>query len=134
LKLVTPATGQNYAIGHDLGATTRADLSEVMDLTIDCNLPTTGSVAVCSAVRLMGDHGLIRRVRAINWGSRDSLKTCSVLSCITALPDSGVPEITHSGMDNCVVDTPGANVGACTALYAGNPDDVSFVGEGHGKS
>src|SRR5213594_1547785 len=55
LKLVTPASGQNYAIGHDLGSAIRADLSEVMDLTIDCNLPTTGSVAVCSAVRLMGD-------------------------------------------------------------------------------
>ena len=40
LKLVTPAAGQNYVIGHDLGSGTRADLSEVMDLTIDCNLPT----------------------------------------------------------------------------------------------
>jgi hypothetical protein len=136
LQLVNHTVGEYYfAIGHALGASTLADFAEVSDLTIDCNLSGAGASTASSAVRLMGNHARIHRVKAINWGSKDGNKPCSVLSCITALPDAGVMEVVNTGMDGCIVVSPGAvNIAACTALSAGNPDDVSFVADGHGKS
>jgi hypothetical protein len=136
LQLVNHTASEYYfAIGHDISAGAKVDFTEVSDLTINCNLVNAGASTSCSAVRLMGEHARIFRVRAINWGSKDSAKPCSVLSCITALPDSGVSEVAHSGMDECVVVSPDAgNIAACTALSAGNPDNVSFVADGHGKA
>jgi len=136
LQLVNHTASEYYfAIGHDISAGAKVDFAEVSDLTIDCNLVDAGASTASSAVRLMGEHVRIFRVRAINWGSKDSNKACSVLSCITAHPAVGVSEVAHSGVDECVVVSPGAgNVAACTALSAGNPDSVSFVADGHGKS
>lgn len=136
LKLVNvaPGTATHYfAIGHSLSA--KADAFEATDLTIDCNLAATGSSTACGAVRLMGEHVKIYRVKAINWGSKDSLKSISILSCVTALPGSSITDIPHAGIEDCIVVSPGAaNVGFCTALTCGNPDDVSFGTEGHGKA
>jgi len=124
-----------FAIGHDISTGTKVDFAEVSDLTIDCNLGLAGASTACSAVQFMGDHARIVRVMAINWGSKDANKPCSVLSCITALPGSGVPEVAHSGIDQCVVTTPGVgNIAACTALNVGNPINVSFAADGHGKA
>jgi len=129
------AAGYYFAIGHALGAGTRADLAEVSDLTIDCNLSGAGASTAGSAVRLMGNHTRLYRVKAVNWGSHSGGLPCSALSCITALPDSGVLEILNTGMEGCIVVSPGTgNEAACTALNAGNPDDVSFIADGHGKS
>ena len=137
LQLINHTASQYYfAIGHDISAGAKVDFCEVSDLTINCNLAQAGAATACCAVRLMGDQTRISRVKAINWGSKSSTKPCSVLSCITALPDSGVMEVVHPGIEECVVITPDAanNVATCTALSAGNPDNVSFSADGHGKS
>ena len=124
-----------YVAGHDLSAGVTADFCEISDLTIDCALGSAGTSTACGGVRLMGNHTRIHRVRVINWGSKDTAKAVSALSCISALPDSGVPEIANCGMDDCVVVIPHANnIAVCTAIKIGAPDGVSFGGEGFGKA
>lgn len=136
LQLVNhTAAAYYFAVGHDISAGAKVDFAEVSDLTINCNLTNAGASTASNAVRLMGEHVRIFRVRAINWGSKDTGRPCSVLSCITALPASGVPEVANAGIEGCVVVSPGAgNVAACTAVSIGNPDEVSFAADGHGKS
>ncbi len=136
LKLANHTTGDYYfAISHDISAGAKVDFCEVSDLTIDCNLAGAGASTACGAVRLMGEHVKIARVKAVNWGSKDSLKSVSILACVTALLGSGITDIPNAGIEDCIVINPGAaNVGVCTALTCGNPDDVSFVTEGHGKA
>jgi hypothetical protein len=135
LQLVNHSASEYYfAIGHDISAGSKVDLAEVSDLTIDCNLSNTGASTASCAARLMGNHARIQRVKAINWGSKATAKPCSVISCITALPTAGVLDVVNAGIEDCIVVNPGAaNVAACTALSAGNPDDVSFIADGHGK-
>jgi hypothetical protein len=124
-----------FAIGHDIIGGGQADFAEVSDLTIDCNLLNAGLSTAACAVRLMGEHARILRVKAVNWGSKNANKPSAALSCITALPTFGVPEVANTGIDECVVVSPGAgNVAACTALAVGSPDEVAFAAEGHGKS
>ena len=136
LQLVSPGTGQNFAISHSLALLTAAGYSEVCDLTIDCNLPATADV-VCGAVRIRGDHVRIRRVKARNWGTRNGAAPCFVLCCITGVAGAALSpeerEYKRAGIDDCLVVSPSANnLGVCTALLAGHPDDVTFDVESHG--
>ena len=62
--------GTCYAIGHDFAAGT-VDYFEVSDLTIDSNLmiPVATGNTACGAVRVMGNHARVRRIKVINWGA-----------------------------------------------------------------
>src|SRR5262249_31703514 len=63
------AVGHSLATGNPLQANP-LDTFEVGDLTIDCSLVNqSGTQVACGAVRVMGNHARVRRVKAINWGS-----------------------------------------------------------------
>ena len=83
---------QFYAVGHALGSSTLADSFEISDLTIDCNLPSTGTAVACGAVRLMGNQTLVQRVKAIKWGTNTANVPCYVIAMILADPANGVAE------------------------------------------
>ena len=139
LKLVNhTANARYFAIGFDLLTTGKLNYCEVSDLTIDCNLVGAGASTSASAVRLMGDHVKVFRVKAINWGSKDAAKSISVISCVCATSNSGIPETNNAnaGLEDCIVVLPGAgNVGRCTALSVANADEDDFASpETHGKA
>lgn len=127
LKLVnaTTANAQYFAIGHRLTTGSPAvpnpmDLCEVSDLTIDANLQSGSSVA-CGAVRLMGNHVKVQRVRAKNWGTTSSTKPCFVIAVLTADRSSaGMFEAVNAGIDRCVADQP-APYGSAVAAYLSAP-------------
>lgn len=113
LKLVSTAQNKSYfAIGHSLtvGAPAQPnllDFFEVSDLTIDCNLADQTPVQVsCGAIRIMGNHCRIRRVKAKNWGTKYAPNRCYVLSAIIADPASGVMEVVDAGIEDCIVVEP----------------------------
>jgi len=136
LKLDAPSSAaHHFAVGHSLGNATIADTFEISDLTIDCNLAGAGSSAACGAIRVMGDHVRICRVKAINWGTKFSSRPCYVFSLITGSPDNVVPEAVNAGIENCVAITPGVgNNGVVTVFNVGSQDDLSFTRESHAKS
>jgi hypothetical protein len=83
----------------------------------------------------MGDHVLIRRVKAIHWGSNSSGPDCEVFSLITAAPDAGVAEAVNGGIENCIAIQPdGFAGGSVTAFNVGAGSDISFHLESHAKS
>lgn len=111
LKLVPGTTAEAiyYAIGHEFAISSvpnTVDYAEISDLTIDCNLPASTQIA-CGAIRLMGSHIRIRRVKAKNWGNRTQTKTSLVFGLIVSDPVTGT--ITeNSGMEDCVAIEPSA--------------------------
>jgi hypothetical protein len=106
---------------------------EVSDLTINCNIdnqPLRGSVeynytpVACGAVRLFGSHCLIRRVKAINWGTKSFKEGCFVFSIIDASAEttdgSGQPvlqETTASGIEDCIAVQPASSARETTVLH-----------------
>lgn len=122
LKLVNATTTgrQYFAIGHVL--TTKVDYFEVAELTVDCNrIDNGGNGSVsCGAVRIMGDHVRIRRVKAIHWETKTT-KDCVVLSAICATTDGGGAEAFDVGIEDCIVVEPGDSDGSnpVTAIHAG---------------
>lgn len=139
LRLFNHTSNARYfAIGFDILTTGKLNYCEVSDLTIDCNLAGAGASTAASAVRLMGDHVKVFRVKAINWGSKDAAKSISVLACVCATSNSGIPETnaSNAGLEDCIVVSPGAgNVGPCTALSVANADEDDFASpETHGKA
>ena len=130
---------QQYAIGHDLTTGSPAvpnplDGVEVSDLTIDCNISAT-TAGACGAIRLLGSHCRIRRVKAVNWGTKSATKPCYVMSVVTAYPGTVLLETVNSGIDECLLLSPyGSNAAAVTVLHAGSPEELGFASEGFGKS
>lgn len=112
LRLV--GTSQNvsyYAIGHALttggSQPNLLDFFEISDLTIDCNLTgQTPTQVSCAAIRIMGNHCRIRRVKAKNWGTKYGPNRCYVISAIIADPSSGVMEVVDAGIEDCIVVEP----------------------------
>ena len=122
IKRINAAAG-GYVLGHDL--TTAVDHFELSDLTLDCNL--TGAAptgATTGAVRAMGDHVRLSRVRAKAWGCAASNGTCQVFALILANPPA-VPMVSNCGMEGCIADAPAkltgtpANAGTVTMFHAG---------------
>jgi hypothetical protein len=142
IQLVGAAVAdQHYhAIGMSItpsGITPAAPIDgfEISDLTIDSNLdnqPLRGSVennytpVACGAVRIFGSHCLIRRVKAINWGSKTFKEGCFVFSIIDASAEttdgSGQPvlqETTASGIEDCIAVQPASSARETTVLHIG---------------
>jgi hypothetical protein len=130
-----PASGTRhyFAIGHTLSSTT-LDSFEVSDLTIDCNLPTSGTFVSVGAVRLMGNHARIRRVKAIHWGTA-SIRPGRVFSIITADWSAGLVEVAGCGMEDCIAIQPAISCAesAVTVLHVGGRQEVPAWAEGYGK-
>ena len=131
------ADSHYYAIGHPYAQTTSnlADYFEVSDLTIDCNLAAAGATTACGAVRLLGNHARVRRVKVINWGRKGgAVSECFVLAMLTADPASGVTAVVGCGIEECIAVTPGAaDVGPTTVFHVGPKDDSPTTdAEGYG--
>jgi hypothetical protein len=144
VQLVGSSTDAHYyAMGHALstsGSPTPMDFFEVTDLTIDCHYSGfSGGGTACGAVRVMGNHCRIHRIKAINWGTKTILRPCFVLLVVTANPP-GLPGVEDCGIEECIGITPdpaytgGMNVGPSTVFHAGGweatPDNVTGYGIG----
>ncbi len=128
-----------YAIGHSLGTgghPNLMDFFEVSDLTIDCHLAAfSGTSAACGAVRAMGNHAKIRRVKVVNWGTKSTSRPCFVLAAITADPPSGANGVEDCGIEECLAVSPDTNnVGPVTIFHAGGMEAAAtnVVGFGVG--
>ena len=138
LQLAATSTNAHYyAVSHALSSST-LDYFEVSDLTIDCNLAShSGASVACGAVRVMGNHARVRRIKVINWGTKSSSRPCFVIAVITADPPSGVTGVTDCGIEECIAITPGSgNVGPVTLLHAGGIETAAtnVTGLGVGPS
>jgi len=122
---------------------------EISDLTIDCNAdnqpgrPTPGYAPVaCGAVRILGAQSCIRRVKAINFGTKSFKEGCFVLSIIQA---SGKPtgadtqpiitETVHSGIEDCIAIQPSKNnAREATVLHIGGLKNSDNHAQGFGRA
>ena len=134
LQLAATATDAHfYAIGHVLSITT-LEYFEVADLTIDCNLANhSGASVACGAVRVMGNHARVRRIKVVNWGTKSSSRPCFVIAVITSDPLSGVTGVTDCGIEESIAITPGSgNVGPVTLMHAGGSETAATNVSGFG--
>ncbi len=137
LRLVGQAiNGSYFGIGHDFAGGT-VDCFEVSDLTIDSNLmiPVANS-AVCGAVRVLGNHARVRRVKVINWGANDA-KPLFVVAVVTADPASGSSGVVDCGIEEVIAVSPAASAtGAPITVLHGGPaaDAPTAVSEAFGTS
>jgi len=107
LKLPGTPTANNHYFAIGAPTTAPVDFLEVSDLTIDCNLPSGSSVA-CGAIRVMGNHVRIQRVKCVNWGSRTTAQCGFVVALIIADPDSGssVVQADDARIEECIAVEP----------------------------
>jgi len=131
-------TTSGFVLGHDL--TAAADYFEMCDLTVDCNLMnSSGGGAACGAVRVMGNHVRLARVRATNWGCSLSGGTCRVFALITANPPN-VAAVSNCGLEACIADAPKkltgnpTNTGTVVMFHAGAPTSAGLQQEGYARS
>jgi hypothetical protein len=128
------ANAHFYAIGHPVSTGSGPSLAnlldyfEVSDLTIDSNLGAfTGSSPACGAVRVMGNHARVRRLKLINWGTAASSRPCFVVSLVTA---SDVAWVEDCGIEECIAinpasassSPPATNTGPMTVFHAGGTE------------
>jgi hypothetical protein len=121
LQLARSLTGAHYyAIGHAVssgGQPFTVDYFEVSDLTVDCNLGPFSGTAACGAVRVLGNHAKVRRLKVINWGTKSATRPCFVVSVITA---TDLIWVEDCGIEECIiVNADGTNVGPVTLLHCG---------------
>jgi len=132
---------QFFAIGHKLTAGNPTapnpmDFCEVSDLTIDCNLTAQpGTTVACGAVRLMGNHVKVRRVRVKGWGTKTSAKPCFVVAVITGDRSAGTVEFIDAGIEDCIADLPSSSgtAGPITVFHAGGKEDAATNAEAFGR-
>jgi hypothetical protein len=105
---------------------TYLDGLEVCDLTVDCNVDGQASPHVaCGAVVLRGGgkHFRVRRVRAINFGSRGRTDLPALENFVFFLgaanaPGSGATEDTHDVVfEECIAEWPSPNVTTNSTLF-----------------
>jgi hypothetical protein len=143
LKLVNAnaTNAQFFAVGHKLTtgnpeAPNPLDFCEVSDLTIDCNLAAQpGATVACGAVRLMGNHVKVRRVRVKSWGTKTSARPCFVVAIITGDRSAGMVELIDGGIEDCIADLPSSSgtAGPITVFHAGGKEDAATNAEAFGR-
>lgn len=129
-----------YAIGHALttgSSPNSIDFFEVSDLTVDSNLGAfSAGSAAAGAVRVMGNHAKIRRIRVKNWGTKSTSRPCFVAAVITANPGvtGGLNGVEDCGIEGCIADTPYSisNTGPVTIFHAGGIETASENVTGYG--
>jgi hypothetical protein len=142
LKLVGAYLNSHYfAIGHRLTTGVSPvpnplDFCEVSDLTIDCDVTGQPSATVaCGAVRLMGNHVKIERVKAKYWGNKGSSpKACFVFAALTGdYTSAGSVDVSNAGIQNCVAVEPASTAGPITVFHAGGREAAAANEEVFGK-
>jgi hypothetical protein len=129
------STAHLYAIGHAVspgGLPNLLDYFEVCDLTIDCNLgASTGGSIASGAVRVMGNHAKVRRIKVMNWGTKSTANPCFVASVVTA-SDTGWVE--DCGIEECIAITPypTGNSGPITIFHAGGTESTTIIPTAYG--
>jgi hypothetical protein len=135
LKLIngTADNDQVYVIGHDLttgspSVPNALDFAEISEMTIDCYL--TGlldNFSATGAVRLMGSHSRVARVKAINWGRRSGGPSPGyVIAMLTGDAPSGVAGVVNCGIESCiVVNRDAASFAGMVALHVGGREGAS---------
>ena len=110
LKLVPGSTSGYHYFAVGAPTTGPVDNFRLTDLTIDCGLPSSAAVA-CGAVRVMGSHVRIQRVKCVNWGTRTNGQPAFVVALIIADPDanSPFPNAEDAGIEGCIVVNPSTN-------------------------
>ena len=143
LELEPPTTsGKHYfAVGHPLvisgsNEPDTVDFFELSDLTINCNLDNSIDVA-CGAVRVMGSHVRIKRVKFTQWGNRVSTLTGFVCAVITGHCNSGEltepigrAECANAGIDDCIAVEPATNTGQAGTMLIFHIGDTAVPVEG----
>jgi len=135
LKLVnTAATTQRvYAIGHPLSSST-VDFFEVSDLTVDCNLSgVSGTTSTAGAVRVMGNHSRVVRVKVKNWGNKSTGTPRFVMAMLTGDPSNNVTGVVNCGIEECIALSPHSSaVGPMTVLHVGGKETAGTSEEAFG--
>jgi hypothetical protein len=135
LKLVnTGATTQRvYAIAHALSGST-VDFFEVSDLTVDCNyVPTQGTSWTAGAVRIMGNHSRVVRIKVINWGNKSTGTEGFVIAVLTGDPSNGVTGVVNCGIEECIAISPHSSAaGKITVLHVGGKETAGTSEEAFG--
>lgn len=117
---------QYFLIGHKLSGESNAsnpvDFFELSHLTLDCNQPAASPVA-CGAVRVMGNHLRIHRVKAKKFGNRSDA-TGFVFAVLGA--DSGTQaQVVDSGLEDCIAIEPSSATTKETIIF--HVGDVSLT-------
>ncbi|HEY9172182.1 MAG TPA: hypothetical protein VI136_07860 [Verrucomicrobiae bacterium] len=122
-----------YVVGHAL-TSTPVDFVEVSDLTVDCNLGSlNGATSTAGAVRLMGNHCRVVRVKVKNWGNMSTGTEGFVIAMLTGDPSQGVNGVTNCGVEECIaVDPHGSAAGKVTVLHCGGKEDATSATEAFG--
>ena len=143
-----------HAVGMPITAVGLAAIAplkhfEISDLTIDCNMdnqsgrPDPGYANVaCGAVRVLGSHTRISRVKAINWGTKSLKQGSFVLSVIHASGQpsggDGNPIVTatdFNGIEDCVAIQPSKNnARETTILHIGGVKNATNHAQGFGTA
>jgi len=124
LQLAGGSTNANfYAVGHAVSPGTQPNLLDyfdISDLTIDCNLAAfTGTSPASGAVRVMGNHAKVRRLKVINWGTKSSTSAPGFVVCVvTATTFASVEDC---GIEECIAVNPASpsNAVPVTVFNAG---------------
>lgn len=135
IKLVNSAatTQRVYAIGHALSSST-IDFFEVCDLTIDCNLGgVSGTTSTAGAVRVMGNHARVARVKVKNWGNKNTGTAGYVIAMLTGDPSNGITGVVNCGIQDCIAISPHASAaGPVTVLHVGGKETATTSEEAFG--
>ena len=145
LRLAQATTGSRHywVVGHALSEGSppvgnALDFVEILEMTIHCDLVNqTGSQIACGAVRLMGNHCRVQRVKAVGWGSKTSGPTCRVFAMITADPASGISGVVNLGIVECLAvqgESSSVNVGPIVGLHVGGLEAGSTHVEAFGQA
>jgi hypothetical protein len=129
----TTVAGRSYG-PPGLRYGTVADFFELRDLTIDCNLSgVSGANSTAGAVRVMGNHSRVVRVKVTNWGNKSGGKPGFVIAMLTGDPASGVDGVANCGIEECIAVSPhGSAAGPITVLHVGGKEDATNAVEGFG--
>jgi len=125
--------GQSYG-PVSLRYGTMADFFELSDLTINCNLAgVSGATSTAGAVRIMGNHSRVVRVKVTNWGNKSTSQEGFVIAMLTGDPGSGVNSVTNCGIEECIAVSPDASAaGKVTVLHVGGKEDATSAVEAFG--
>ncbi|MBI3869088.1 MAG: hypothetical protein HY299_11225 [Verrucomicrobia bacterium] len=141
-----PMSVHAYAIGHALTQTVPTvqpnlmDFCEIAEMTIDCNFgEVSNGQAAAGAIRMMGNHSRVVRVKIVNWGGIPGIAPSFGILVITGNTNSGdarsdVAGVVNCGIQECIAINPGLNSnGTFIALQVGakeTPGTVEAVGVG----
>jgi hypothetical protein len=131
----TTVAGRSYG-PPGLRYGTVADFLELRDLTIDCNLSgVSGANSTAGAVRVMGNHSRVVRVKVTNWGNKSGGTPGFVIAMLTGDPASGVDGVANCGIEECIAVSPhGSAAGPITVLHVGGKEDATNLVEPLGLS